>query len=58
MAHVILPIPARDFDPTEIAVNWQVLKRGGHTVFFATLDGMPGAADRIMVDGIGLDPWC
>jgi putative intracellular protease/amidase len=54
---VIFPIPARDFDPTEIAVSWKILKRQGHRVIFATPDGSPGEADSIMVDGIGLDPW-
>lgn len=57
MSTIILPIPACDFDPTEIAVSWKVLKGRGHTVFFATPDGKPGVADSIMVDGIGLDPW-
>jgi putative intracellular protease/amidase len=57
MSTVIFPIPSRDFDPTEIAVSWQILKSRGHKVIFATPDGKPGEADAIMIDGIGLDRW-
>ena len=57
LANVIIPIPARDFDPTEVAVSWRVLTRQGHEVRFATADGRRAAADGIMLDGIGLDPW-
>jgi putative intracellular protease/amidase len=56
-ARVLVPIPARDFDPTEVAVSWKVLTGLGHTVAFASPDGRPGAADDIMVTGRGLDPW-
>ena len=54
---VLIPIPSRDFDPTEAAVSWSVLKRLGHSVAFATPDGRPGAADEMMITGEGLDPW-
>ena len=57
MATVLFPIPRRDFDPTEVAVSWSVLTALGHTVRFATPDGTLGAADAIVLDGIGLDPW-
>ncbi len=49
-----MPIPARDFDPTEVAVSWKVLTARGHDVVFATPDGRPGAADDIMLTGRGL----
>ena len=52
-----MPLPARDFDPTEVAVGWKVLSAAGHKVVFATPDGEPGVADDIMVTGRGLDPW-
>ena len=42
MAKVLIPIPSRDFDPSEVAVSWSVLKRLGHSVTFATPDGRPG----------------
>jgi putative intracellular protease/amidase len=57
MAKAIIPIPARDFDPTEVAIPWRVLTRLGHSVTFASPDGRPGQADEIMLTGVGLDPW-
>jgi putative intracellular protease/amidase len=57
MAKVLIPIPSRDFDPTEVAVSWNVLKRLGHGVAFATPDGEPGQADDMMLTGEGLDLW-
>lgn len=57
MATVLIPIPDMDFDPTEVAVSWQVLTGDGHTVVFSTDSGRPGAADDIMVTGRGLDVW-
>jgi putative intracellular protease/amidase len=57
MRTVLIPIPDRDFDPTEVAVSWQVLHANGHRVVFATETGAPGIADDIMVTGRGLDLW-
>jgi putative intracellular protease/amidase len=57
MAVVLIPLPARDFDPTEVAVSWKVLVDSGHAVRFATPDGTPADADDRMVTGEGLDPW-
>jgi putative intracellular protease/amidase len=54
---VLIPIPDRDFDPTEVAVSWRVLAEHGHQVIFATENGAPGVADDIMVTGRGLDVW-
>jgi putative intracellular protease/amidase len=57
VARVLLLLPARDFDPSEAAVSWRVLVDAGHIVGFATPDGLPAAADEIMVTGKGLDLW-
>src|SRR5689334_10854893 len=57
MGTVLLPIPDRDFDPTEVAVSWLVLTRDGHRVIFATQSGAPACADDIMLTGRGLDFW-
>jgi putative intracellular protease/amidase len=57
MATVLIPIPDLDFDPTEVAVSWQVLTAMGHAVVFSTESGRPAAADDIMVTGRGLDLW-
>jgi putative intracellular protease/amidase len=57
MSTVLIPIPDRDFDPTEVAVSWQVLTDHGHRVVFATESGSAADADDIMVTGRGLDLW-
>lgn len=57
MSTVLIPIPDRDFDPTEVAVSWRVLTDRDHRVIFATENGAPGVADDIMVTGRGLDIW-
>jgi putative intracellular protease/amidase len=57
MATVLIPLPAKDFDPTEAAVSWRVLSSAGHTVLFATPDGTRSFADDLMISGEGLDPW-
>ncbi len=57
MARVLIPLPARDFDPSEAAVSWRVLADAGHAVSFATPDGRPAVADEMMLTGQGLDPW-
>ena len=54
---VLIPLPARDFDPTEAAVSWKILRDAGHAITFATPDGEPGAADPVMLSGEGLDVW-
>jgi len=57
VARVLFLLPARDFDPSEAAVSWQVLVNAGHVVAFATPDGRPAVADDMMLTGRGLDPW-
>jgi putative intracellular protease/amidase len=57
VARVLILLPARDFDPSEAAVSWQVLANAGHVVAFATPDGRPAVADDMMLTGQGLDPW-
>jgi protease I len=54
MPTVLMPIPSNDFDPTETAVPWKILRERGHEVVFATPDGRPGAADERMLTGEGL----
>ena len=49
MARVLMPLPSMDFDPTEAAIPWRMLKSFGHEVWFATPDGKPAAADPCMV---------
>ena len=55
MSRVLVPLPDRDFDPTEAAIPWQALKRAGHEVVFATEHGgSPPVADSVALQGIVL----
>lgn len=54
MANILIPLPSRDFDPTEAAVPWQILRAAGHRIAFATPDGLPAEADPRMLLGTGL----
>jgi putative intracellular protease/amidase len=52
MARVLMPLPDRDFDPTETAVPWKLLTREGHEVVFATENGdATPAGDTLLLDG-------
>ncbi len=43
MAKVLIPIPSRDFDPTEVAISWSVLKQLGHPpALMHAIAGRPG----------------
>jgi HAD superfamily hydrolase (TIGR01509 family) len=57
MARLLMPLPARDFDPTEAAIPWQILRARGHIFTFATPNGHQAEPDHIMLTGQGLDPW-
>jgi putative intracellular protease/amidase len=54
---VLLALPNRDFDPSEVAISWQLLHAAGHRVRFATADGQAAVGDPLMLSGEGLDPW-
>jgi putative intracellular protease/amidase len=41
---VLVPLPDRDFDTTEVAVPWQHLRARGHEVVFATEAARPRSA--------------
>jgi putative intracellular protease/amidase len=50
---ILLPLPDRDFDVTEVAVPWHVLTRAGHEVVFATESGgQTPAADPRLLTGV------
>jgi putative intracellular protease/amidase len=54
---IIIPLPNFDFDPTECAVSWEIVKKAGYEVEFATADGSLAVGDKMMLTGEGLDPW-
>ena len=49
---VLVPLPDRDFDVTEVAVPWRLLTRAGHEVVFATERGAKPAADPLLLTGV------
>ena len=53
MAVVLLPVPDRDFDTTEVAVPWRLLTDAGHTVVFATeRGGKAPETDPLLLSGV------
>jgi len=55
--NIVMPLPSHDFDPSEVAVTWGIVRAAGHSVTFATPDGRRAHADPRMLTGEGLDPW-
>jgi putative intracellular protease/amidase len=50
---ILLPVPDRDFDTTEVAVPWQVLTERGHQIVFATEHGgQAPACDPLLLTGV------
>jgi putative intracellular protease/amidase len=61
MARVLVPLPDTDFDPTEVAVPWSLLRNAGHQVVFATIAGAVARCDPLLLTGVvfgklGADP--
>ncbi len=53
MSTVLVPLPDRDFDTTEVAVPWKLLTAAGHRVVFATeKGGAPPACDPRLLTGV------
>ena len=52
MATILFPLPDRDFDVTEVAVPWKLLRERGHEVIFATPEGKVAAADPLLLTGV------
>ena len=48
---VLIATSTTDFDPTEVAVPWKILREAGIEVCFATDTGLAGYADKRMLDG-------
>lgn len=51
---VLMPLPRHDFDPTESAVPWKILKQSGVEVVFATPNTQKASCDPLMLSGKGL----
>jgi putative intracellular protease/amidase len=52
VATVVFPLPDRDFDVTEVAVPWKLLREAGHDVVFATEAGATPACDPLLITGV------
>ena len=48
---VLMPLPIYGFDPTEVAIPWEILSERGIEVVFTTPGGQQAAADRLMLTG-------
>ncbi len=49
---ILICLPDRDFDPTEVATPWHRLREAGFRVTFATEHGAPGAADPLLLTDV------
>ena len=52
MSRVLVPLPDRDFDVTEVAVPWKRLTEAGHQLVFATEQGATPACDPLLLTGV------
>jgi putative intracellular protease/amidase len=53
VARVLVPLPDHDFDVTEVAVPWKLLREAGHEVVFATeRAGTRPACDPLLLTGV------
>jgi putative intracellular protease/amidase len=52
MMKILVPLPDRDFDVTEVAVPWKLLVEAGHEVVFATETGTTPACDPLLITGV------
>jgi protease I len=55
--NILMPLPVKDFDPTEAGVSYAVLADAGHTFTVATPDGTRSEGDGRMLTGEGLALW-
>ena len=53
IATVLIPLPDKDFDTTEVAVPWKLLTDAGHAVVFATeKGGSAPVTDPLLLKGV------
>jgi putative intracellular protease/amidase len=52
LARILVPLPDRDFDVTEVSVPWRLWTRRGFEVVFATEEGAEPAADPLLLTGV------
>lgn len=52
MKQVLIPLPDKDFDLTEVAVPWKLFRDEGFAVVFATENGRPAQCDPRLISGV------
>ncbi len=52
MKKILIPIPDKDFDLTEVAVPWKRFTENNFQVIFATENGAVGCSDQKLIDGV------
>jgi putative intracellular protease/amidase len=52
MKRILIPLPDRDFDVTEVAVPWKLWKNQGYEITFATEAGKIGQCDPLLLTGV------
>jgi len=49
---VLIPLPDKDFELTEVAIPWKLFKEKGYDIVFATESGSPGETDQKLITGV------
>jgi len=49
---ILIPIPDKDFDLTEVAVPWKRFTENNYQVVFATEKGAVGQTDPRLIEGV------
>jgi protease I len=57
MKKILIPLPPYGFDPTEVAIPWNLLSQAGFEVVFATPTGNQVSPDMRMLNGTNLGIW-
>jgi putative intracellular protease/amidase len=52
MKKILIPLPDKDFDLTEVAVPWQLFKQQGYEITFATEMGKVAQTDPLLIRGV------
>ena len=52
MKRIIVPLPSKDFELTEVAVPWKLFCDEGYEVVFATEDGREAITDPLLIEGV------
>ena len=54
---IVIPLPNYGFDPTEVAIPWQLISQKDIHITFTTPEGKKASADALMLSGKKLGIW-